>query len=141
MSVKAGDSEDLVLLNRLDSPMIVDGIKSDAHLAAVRRSGKRVSAVFVSGAKWLSINRTELVSASSPVTLAMALCRGTRSLAVKCDEPTELRLKVEPRIFQGTVKLDGRRLSPTDFAFDHEAGTLTLKLKPGEHKVEVRQRT
>ena len=139
VSVKSAGSEDLVLLNRLDSPMIVDGIRSDARLAALRKSGKRISAVFMTGGKSLSVDRTELVSASTPVSLSMALERGKRSLAVKCGEPTELRLEsCEARKGSAVlVKLNGRRLSQPEYVFDHEASTLTLRLGPGEHEIEV----
>ena len=161
VSVKSRFSEDVVLLNRLSSPMIAGDIKADAHIAAVRRSGGRLSSLFITEGKAISVNRMEMASATAPVSLSMAVQRGKRWVTVKCEQAVDLRLGVEqnPRPkamlrsgkptppvtenrldehqFNGTVKLDGRGLSPSGYAFDEGACAVTLKLTPGEHNIEI----
>lgn len=163
VSLKSPGAEDVVLLNRMPSPMIAAGIQADAHIAAVRRSGGKLSSLFMADGKVLSVNRTLIASATAPVSLSLAVQRGKRSATVRCDQPADLRLKVDqnaqpkvligigfgkasrrvidnrpnPHIFNGTVKVDDRNLSPAEYAFDEDAVAVTVKLTPGEHKVEI----
>lgn len=159
VSVKSGDEEDIVLLNRMDSPMIASGITADARLAAVRKSSDGLSTVFMTGGKSLAVNRRELIRADSPVTATMEISTGRRTLTIKCEEPTQLRLPVEvspkpfaritvrkgvvveekadPRIFYGTVKVNGKKLPPTGFRFDHESGVVMFETPAGQSKIEI----
>jgi len=163
VSVTWGESGHIVVLNKFESPLAGLRIKSDAHIAALRETGGKLDAVFMLDGTFFGVGGDELLSASSPVTLAMESSNGRRSLVVKCAQAAELRLNVpearpkallgvtlgkhgrspttddmrDARLFRGTVKVDGRRLSQPEFAFDYEAHTLTLKLSPGEHRVEI----
>ena len=133
--VKGSSSEDLVLLNRLPSPMIAEGILADAHIAAVRRSSDRLSSVLLVEGKFICVDRTEIVSADAPVALAMALGDGTRTINVRCDQPSALRVRVDGS--SCVVRLDGRRLGATEYSSVRKTGMVTIKVPPGDHRIEI----
>lgn len=138
--LRGSSSEDLVLLNRLPSRMIVEGVSTDAHIAAVRRSTRGISSAFLVSGQSISVNRTELLSADVPVTLSMMLGKGKRSITVKCDQATSLRIRVDapnPRSFRSIVRVDGRYLGPAEYAFDEDACAVAVNLPAGEHRVEI----
>lgn len=165
VSLVSGEWEDMVLANRFEAPMVLPNFLADARIAALRRSPRGVSAVFLCQGRSLSLNHSEILSTTLPVTLSMQVGLGVRSLIANCAQETEIRLKIEqparpkvqvrvvighdgrrrlvneapdPKVFQGTVKVDGRTLPITDFRYDHRASTITVKLSPGEHSVEIK---
>jgi len=93
----------------------------------------------------------------------MEYAKSKRSLVVSCPQATDFHLTMQearakglldkptkvgwnaalddmrnPRLFRGSVKLDGEWLAMSEYAFDSETGTLTLELGPGEHQIEVK---
>jgi hypothetical protein len=163
VSIISGKSRDTIVLNRLDSSLAGLGIKSDARIVAVRDQGDSPKAVFMLAGTFFGA-RSELVRADSPVSLAMEVSEGIRSAVVQCSRKTEIRLAMpeardkglmgatlgkmgrspitddmlDPRLFRGTVRVDGRRLSEPEFTFDHETGVLIFRILPGEHRVEAK---
>lgn len=165
VSVTDGEYEDIVLLNRFDAPMVMTNFMADARVAVLRSTNGFTTSALIAEGRSLSLNRTRIVSATAPITLAMEMAKGRRSITARCDQAAELTVKVDqplrptvrtrivigrdgrprvveerpdPKIFQGIVKVDGRTLSRPEFRYDPEESTIKVKLSPGEHHVDMR---
>ncbi len=156
-------STDTVVLNKLGGPIAGLPVKSDAHIVSVREEVGKVTCMLIQAGSYFTY-REESVRSDAPVNLVMDQTKSMRSLVSQSEGPARIEIAVpeaaskplserilgkmsrspvtddmdDPKWFRGTVRVDGKGLSRTEFSFDRKTLVLSLKLPAGEHRIEIK---